>query len=96
MSSRAPKVATNQAVAAAKPNPETKAVRPKDQPSFRVVLVGLLKKSKRPLAARELAEQALADGYQTKSKNLTGVVWTALGQMDNVENVPGKGWCLKR
>jgi len=38
----------------------------------------------------------LATGYQTKSKDFTGVVWTALGQMNNVENVKGQGWRLKK
>lgn len=65
------------------------------QPSLRAVLAELLKKDRRPQAARELAEQALAAGYQTKSKNLTDAVWNALGQMDGVENVPGKGYRLK-
>jgi hypothetical protein len=72
-----------------------KVARSKGQPSLRLVIVDLLQKSNRPLAARELAEQALAGGYQTKSKNLIAVVWTALGQMDNVERVPEKGWRLK-
>jgi hypothetical protein len=72
-----------------------KVVRSKDQPSLRAVIADLLQKSKHPLAARELAAQALAGGYKTKSKNLVAVVWTALGQMDNVERVPEKGWRLK-
>jgi hypothetical protein len=62
--------------------------------SLRATLADVLAKSRRPLAARELAEQALASGYTTKSKNFIDVIWVALGQMDNVENVPGKGWRL--
>ena len=64
--------------------------------SLRALLADLLRKSRGPLAARELAAQALAAGYQTRSKNFTDVVWTALGQMDDVENVPGQGWRLKK
>jgi hypothetical protein len=60
------------------------------------VLTGLLKKSKKPLAARELAERALAAGYQTASKDFTNVVWVALGNMTNVENIPGEGYRLKK
>ena len=30
------------------------------------------------------------------SKDFTDVVWTALGQMKNVENVKGQGWRLKK
>ncbi|HKI37653.1 MAG TPA: hypothetical protein VKA46_37715 [Gemmataceae bacterium] len=66
------------------------------QPPLRSVLTELLQKSRKPLAARDLAEQVLATGYQTKSKDFTDVVWTALGQLDNVENVKGKGWRLKK
>jgi len=66
------------------------------QPSLRSFLTDLLQKSRKPLAARDLAEQVLATGYQTKSKDFTGVVWTALGQMNNVENVKGQGWRLKK
>jgi hypothetical protein len=67
------------------------------QPSLRVLLTQLLAKSRKPLAARELAEQALASGYKTKSKKFVDVVWVALGQMsDTVQNVPGEGYILKR
>jgi hypothetical protein len=67
-----------------------------DQPSLRAILIELLTKSKRPASARELAEKALATGYRTASKNFLGVVWTALGQNDNFENVPDKGWRLRQ
>ena len=66
------------------------------QVPLRVLLAKLLAKSKRPLAARELADQVLASGYQTKSKKFVDVMWVALGNMDNVENVPGQGWRLKK
>jgi hypothetical protein len=38
----------------------------------------------------------LATGYQTTSKNFTDVVWTALGQMKDAENVKGQGRRLKK
>jgi hypothetical protein len=63
---------------------------------LRVLLTDLLGKSRRPLPARELAAQALAAGYRTKSRDFTDVVRTALGQMGNVENVKGQGWRLTR
>ena len=47
------------------------------------------------MPARDLAEQVLATGYMTTSKNFTDVVWTALAQM-KAENVKGKGWRLKK
>jgi hypothetical protein len=43
-----------------------------------------------------LAKQAKAQGYRTKSKDFVGVLWVMLGQMDNVENVPGQGYRLKK
>jgi hypothetical protein len=66
------------------------------QPPLRSVLTQLLQKARKPLAARELAKQVLATGYQTESKNFTDVVWTALGHLEGVENVKGQGWRLKR
>jgi hypothetical protein len=54
----------------------------------------LLAKSRRPLAAREPAEQVLASGYQTKSKDFVDIVWAMLGKMDSVVNVAGKGYTL--
>ena len=62
----------------------------------RVVLLDLLNKSKRPLLARELADLALAEGYPTKSKDFTTVVWVMLGKMENVENIPNQGYRLKK
>ena len=64
-------------------------------PSLRERLTNLLAKRKRPMPARELAEQVLAAGYKTKSKNFMEVMWVALSQMNNVRNVPGKGYVLK-
>jgi len=63
---------------------------------LRALVTNLLAKSRRPLRARDLADQILASGYQTKSKNFIDVMWVALGQMDNIANVAGKGYVLKR
>jgi hypothetical protein len=65
------------------------------QPPLHVVLTKLLARSKKPLSARELAEQALAGGYRTTSKNFIDVMWVVLGHMDNIRKVPGKGYVLK-
>lgn len=64
-------------------------------PSLRAVLTDLLAKSQEPVPVRDLAERAKAQGYRSRSKSLADNVWTMLGQMDNVENVPGKGYRLK-
>ena len=56
----------------------------------------LLKKSKKPLPAHELARQALKAGYQTTSKNFVDVIWNIVGTLDNVENVHGQGYRLKK
>jgi hypothetical protein len=63
---------------------------------LRVLLTDLLAKRRRPVAARALAEQVLANGYRTKSKDFLEVVWVMLGKMDNVRNVPGQGYTLKQ
>jgi hypothetical protein len=68
----------------------------KGQPPLRMLLTELLEKSDRPMGARELAEQVLATGYKTKSKDFADVVWTALGQLKGAENVKGEGWRLKK
>ena len=48
------------------------------------------------MKAHDLATQALAAGYTTRSKTFINVIWTALGQMKDVENVPGQGFRLKQ
>jgi hypothetical protein len=68
----------------------------KQQLPLRTLLTNLLAKSRRPLTARELADQVLASGYQTKSKNFMEVMWVALSQMKNIKKVPDKGYILKR
>jgi hypothetical protein len=66
------------------------------QLSLGSLLTNLLAKSQRLVTARELAEQALAQGYVTTSKKFLEVIWVTLGKMDNVVNVPGKGYRLKK
>jgi hypothetical protein len=63
---------------------------------LRVVLTEILAKSPGPLPARELAKQAKAQGYRSESKDFVQVIWVVLNKMDNVENVPGKGYRLKK
>jgi hypothetical protein len=60
------------------------------------VLTDILKKSRKPLSGSELAELALAAGYQTTSEKFVDSVWSTLGQMDNVEHLPQKGYRLKK
>ena len=67
-----------------------------EKKSLRLVLTDLLRQSQRPLMVRELAEQALAQGYQTQSKDFVLVVSVTLAKMDNVKNVPGQGYRLKK
>ena len=59
------------------------------------MLTDILSKSRKPLSAQELADQARATGYESKSKDFRNVVWTTLGKMD-VERVPDKGFRLKK
>jgi hypothetical protein len=73
--------------------PAAKAAAP---PSLQTVLTQILKKSSRPMTGGELAAEAVKAGYQTRSPRLVDAVWTALGKMDNVENVKGEGYRLKR
>ena len=66
------------------------------QPPLRVVLTDILKGSRKPLSGSELAERALKAGYKTKSEKFVDGVWALLGQMDNVEHLPQKGYRLKK
>jgi hypothetical protein len=68
----------------------------KDQrTSLRSVLTKLLERSKGPLLVRDLAKQALASGYRSKSKDFENVVQVTVGRMDELVNVRGKGYRLK-
>jgi len=90
----APNVSTKNGTLPTKAAPTAKNNGQK-QP-LRIIITNLLAKSRRPMMARELAEQVLASGYQTKSKNFIDVMYVALGQMDNIANVAGKGYVLKK
>jgi hypothetical protein len=48
------------------------------------------------MPARELGAKVLETGYQTKSKDFTNVIWVAVAKMNNVENVAGRGYRLKK
>ncbi len=50
----------------------------------------------KPLSGSKLAQRALAAGYKTQSTKFVDLVWTALGQMDNVERLPQQGYRLKK
>ncbi len=78
------------------PDPAAKPAMRNGQPSLHSLLTDLLQKSSQPVPARVLAEQVLATGYKTKSKDFTNVVGSALGQLEGVENVKGQGWRLKK
>jgi hypothetical protein len=67
----------------------------KGQNSLRSVLTKLLERSKGPLLVRDLAKQALASGYHSKSNDFENVVQVTVGRMDELVNVRGKGYRLK-
>jgi hypothetical protein len=67
-----------------------------EQPSLRSVLTKLLEGSKGPLLVRDLAKRALAAGYRSISKDFDNVVKATLGKMEELVNVPGKGYRLKK
>jgi hypothetical protein len=60
------------------------------------VLTGILKNSRKLLTGSELAERALAAGYQSSSEKFVATVWSMLGQMADVEHVRGQGYRLKK
>ena len=80
------------AAKAAKPSAGAKSL----QKPLREVLTEVLKKKGTPLTGSQLAEEALKAGYKTTSKRFVDSIWTMLGTMDNVENVKGQGYRLKR
>jgi hypothetical protein len=77
---------------AAKPSAGAKSLRK----PLREVLTQVLKKQGTPLTGSQLAKEALKAGYKTTSKRFVDTIWTMLGTMDNVENVKGQGYRLKR
>ena len=82
--------------AAAKAPPTSAVGASKEQRPLREVLIPLLGKSKRPMMARELAEQALAGGYRTDSTDFRNLVQVTLGRTDEVEKAPEGGYRLKK
>jgi hypothetical protein len=66
------------------------------QPPLREVLTRILAQERAPIGGGDLAIKALATGYQSKSKKFRDVVRVSLGNMKNIEHVPGKGYRLKR
>jgi hypothetical protein len=76
----------------AKPKP----AEPREKQTLAALLAQLLAKSSRPLKARELADQAKASGYKSKSRDFTSVIWVVVSKLAGVENVPGEGYRLKR
>jgi DNA repair exonuclease SbcCD ATPase subunit len=66
------------------------------QPSLRELVTNILKVSRKPVSARELAEQILASGYHSDSKKFVKVVSIMLWKIDNVEHVPDQGYRLKK
>jgi hypothetical protein len=83
----------------AKPKSTAQTVKPGrrgGQTPLRVVLTSILKSSRKPLSGRELAERALAVGYQTENTKFLDSVYSILGQMDNVEHLPQQGYRLKK
>jgi hypothetical protein len=81
--------------------PPAKAAKPAAGPKaqqkpLREILTEVLKKKGTPLPGSQLAKEALKAGYKTTSKRFADSVWTMLGTMDNVENVKGQGYRLKR
>src|SRR5262249_52391747 len=60
------------------------------------LITSLLARSSGPVRAIDLARLVLKAGYKTKSKSPVDLIWAAVGKMDNVENVRGKGYRLKK
>jgi hypothetical protein len=67
-----------------------------EQPSLGSLLTRLLGASKGPLLVRDLAKRALAAGYRSTSKDFDNVVKVTVSKMDDLVNVPGKGYRLKK
>src|SRR5205823_3798199 len=100
MSSRAPTASTSTAKHAKKKSSAGKPTgsKPREgkKQTLREALTQVLSKSTRPLSTQELADRAVQNGYQTKSKDLKNVIWVGIGHMNNIERVPGIGYRLKK
>jgi hypothetical protein len=81
----------------AKPSATTNGTtQPAGNLTLSALLTILLGKQTKPVRASELANQVLAAGYKTKSKEPVNLIWAALAKMDNVVNVKGAGYLLKK
>jgi hypothetical protein len=74
----------------------SKGKRKNERTSLRSVLTTLLQRSKGPLLVRDLAKKALAAGYHSTSKDFENVVQVTVGRMEDLVNVRGKGYSLKK
>jgi hypothetical protein len=94
----APPVAAKPVVKSAMPKTTAKTApaAAKSGPSLTSLIAKILGNSSEPVPARELGARVLATGYQTKSKDFTNVIWVAVAKMDNVENILGRGYRLKK
>jgi hypothetical protein len=89
----------NAAVKPGKPQSDAKPSQPVERqktPPLREAILNVLKSSRKPLSGTELADRVLKSGYKTTSTKFRDVVWSMLGQMDEVQHVRGKGYQLKR
>jgi hypothetical protein len=84
--------AAKRAPAKAGPPAAGKSTRPR----LRTVLIKALRQSRKPRTARELAEQLLADGYPTDSKDFVNTVQVSLTRIPGVEHAPEGGYRLKK
>ncbi len=80
-----------------KTRPQGPAPKPAQEPqSLQAVLTRVLQKADKPLGGAEVARRAQQAGYQSKSKDFTNLVWVTLGKMENVQNIRGQGYRLKK
>jgi hypothetical protein len=73
-----------------------KPVEAKKKQPLREALIDVLAESSHPLSAQELADQIVANGYKSKSKDLKNVIWVGIGKIKEIERVEGKGYRLKK
>jgi hypothetical protein len=74
----------------------TTGAKRSQQTPLRQLLEQILHRNNKPMTGGELAAEVVKAGYKSKSKHLADNVWTALGNMKNVENIKGQGYRLKQ
>ncbi|MGF1578065.1 MAG: hypothetical protein ACFCD0_01745 [Gemmataceae bacterium] len=85
-STSAPKgVSSSNGTTAAKPTGSASKPKPAAPPSLKVVIIEVLKMSRKPLSTAEIAERVLERGYETTSKDFKKVIATQIKKMDEVE-----------